>query len=431
MAFVGRKKELAIVREVVASEKAELLILYGRRRLGKSTLLKKAIEKEPSAIYFQFFEESAEKNLHFFQEVLQSHFQNPLFAQVRASSWSSYFSLVKDSIPENTLFIFDEFSYLIEQSRAIPSHFQKIYDEVLKPKNCKLILCGSSTSIMTELLEYKSPLYGRRTRSLELKEFSLKEISQFLAHITQKKELLSYAAIFGGIPYYLEQINQKQSFEQNFKELFFEQKSFFHDEIKFLLKEEVREMRNYFAILQAIGFGKVLFSQIQQDALIEKSSLSKYLFVLEQIGVIKQQRSFFDKQHAKNRRYIIEDFFIHFWFTVFGRETGNLQNKKIQENIINQRLAQYLGLAFEKICRNALASKYEKIGTFFRGIEIDILAKNNTKIDVFECKFSESISRKALLEKMHEKIKQLPQGYTYTPHIICLEKKDLDFLFSL
>jgi hypothetical protein len=295
MKFVGREKELENIKEKLSSKKAELIILYGRRRLGKSTLLKESIKDYKNSTYFQFSQENAIKNLIYFSNMLRKNFNDERFENNKRENWFEYFYLIRDLIPENYIFVLDEFPYLIETDKTIISQFQKIYDEILKSKNCKLVLCGSSSSIMTDLLEYKSPLYGRRTLSIELKEFSLSEVKIFLNNINNLEELIKYVFIFGGIPYYLEQINQDLSFEENFKNLFFDGKSFFHDEIIFLLKEEVREVRNYLAILKAIGTGKNKFNEIENDSLIEKSSLSKYIQTLEIIGLVKQHKSFFSK----------------------------------------------------------------------------------------------------------------------------------------
>ncbi len=428
MTFIGRKKELAIVKDVLSSKKAELLILYGRRRLGKSTLLKKSIENT-NALYFQFFEEPSLKNLDYFKKTLANFYNNDLFQRAKSDSWFEYFFQIKDLLPIGFIFIFDEFSYLIAQDSAIPSHFQRIYDEVIKPKKGKLILCGSSSSLMSDLLEYKAPLYGRRTVSIHLEELSLSEVQEFLHKIKDKKELLQYYATFGGVPYYLEQINQDISYETNFSRFFFEQRSFFHDEVKFLLKEEVREIRNYFVLLQAIGAGKTKLNELVDISGIEKSSTSKYLFTLEQIGVIKQIKSFFDKKNSKNRRYIIQDFFLSFWFEIFGTEMRNLSDTKIQKIILKQKLPRYFGFAFEKICIVTLKKRYEEIGSYFRGVEIDILAKSGNGIDVFECKFSESIESTEL-EKLKEKIQILPKQYSYSPKIMYLSKNCFKLLFE-
>lgn len=428
MAFIGRKKELELVKEILTSNKPELLVLYGRRRLGKSTLLKKSIENNKNALYFQFFEEPSLKNLFYFKKALADFYSNSVFDSIQADSWFDYFNKISTILPEKFILIFDEFSYLIGQDSSVPSHFQRIYDEIVKPKKGKLILCGSSSSVMSDLLEYKAPLYGRRTASIHLEEFSLKETSQFLNKIKNKKELLKYYATFGGIPYYLEQIRQDISYEENLKRLFFEQKSFFHDEVKFLLKEEVREIRNYFVILQSIGSGKTKLNEIVDVSGVEKSSASKYLFTLEQIGIIKQIKSFFDKKNSKNRRYLINDFFLSFWFEIFSTEMRNLSNPKIQEEIMKNKIPCYFGHAFERICMFSIRDQYEEVGTYFRGVEIDILAKNKEIIDVFECKFTENVQKNEL-EKLKLKIQYLPEGYTYSEKLLFLHKDTFDLLF--
>ncbi|MFW6233672.1 MAG: DUF234 domain-containing protein, partial [Nanoarchaeota archaeon] len=145
--------------------------------------------------------------------------------------------------------------------------------------------------------------------------------------------------------------------------------------------------------------------------------------------IIKQIKSFFDKKNSKNRRYLINDFFLAFWFDIFGTEMRNLLDSKIQKDILNTKLPNYFGYAFEKICIVALKNKYEEIESYFRGVEIDILAKNGKYIDVFECKFSDSV-KKNTLEKLRGKIAFLPETYNYNPQILYLDESCFKMLFS-
>jgi hypothetical protein len=420
MEFIGREEELKFLEKKYNTLNSEFIIVYGRRRLGKTRLLKKSIENKKST-YYLAVEESVEKNIEYFRSLLAQHLNNSLIEQINTNSWSEFFRLIIDLIPQNYIFIFDEFPYLVKQDKSIISHFQKIYDEYLKDKGIKLILCGSSTSIMGDLMQYQSPLYGRRTGVIKLKELSYFEVSQFLSKIKDLEEITNYYLIFGGIPYYLEQIDQKSSFKQNFMELFLEGQSLFLDEVNFLLKEEFREVRNYLSIFKAIAKGKNKFTEISYDTLIEKGSLSKYLTNLEILELINNKKSFFDKANSKKTIYTINDNFIYFWFSTLDLYISELDNKEIQNKIFKTIMPRNFGFLFEKVCHNILKKHYEKVGTYFRdNIEIDILGQKNNTIDCFECKYTKNSNEKQILEKLNNKVKYLPDSYKYNTKIISI-----------
>lgn len=424
MKFVGRERELKYLHDMYKKKNSQLIIIYGRRRLGKTSLIKESIKNETNSNYFLLVQESIEKNLDYFKEELSVKLNNPILKDVNASSWVEYFRLIKDFIPQNFILILDELPYLIQQDRGIVSQFQKIYDEYLKPKNVKLILCGSSISVMGDLMSYQSPLYGRRTGVINLKELSFYEVKKLLSKIEDLEVIMKYYMIFGGIPYYLEQLDQNLSFEKNLHKLFFNGQSMFLDEINFLLKEEFREVRNYLSIFKSIAKGKNKFSEIAQDSYIEKSSLSKYLINLEILGLIRNVKSFFDKPNSKKTIYVIEDNYIFFWFAAISDNLSNLENKKVQANILKLTLPRVFGYLFEKVSMRILSKQFEKIGTYFRNdIEIDILGQIGDKVTCFECKFKSDINEKEILNKLEEKISLLPNEFKYDKKIISINNE--------
>lgn len=434
MKFIGREKELESINEKLNSSKSEFIIVYGRRRLGKSTLLKESLKNKQNPVYYLCVEENIRNNLKYFKEELSQSLNNQLFFSTQAETFVEYFQRIQDLIPENQIFCFDEFPYILRQNQSILSQFQKIFDEYLKPKNCKLIICGSALSTMSDLMTYRSPLYGRRTLSIKLKPFSLKETKKILQNITDTKEIIKYYGIFGGVPYYLEQINQELSFEENFRNFFFENKGFFFDETTFLLKEEVKEIRNYKTIIKAIAKGKTTFSEIEHETLIDKSSLAKYIEVLENLDLIEKYLSIFDKPRSKKSRYGLKDNFIDFWFSVIEKNISSIHNRQRQEEILSHHFQTFMGKTFERICYQRLKKHYEIIGTYFKKeVEIDIVGINGNKVDLFECKFRENINEEQELKKLKEKIQYLPQEYTYNTHIISINSKkyNLEWLFSI
>jgi uncharacterized protein len=407
MVFIGREKELKELSERYNSNKGEFIIIYGRRRLGKTSLIKHSLPK--NSIYFLLTQEKSLINLESFKQTMGN--LNPLFSKINANSWEEYFRLI--DLPENLVIAIDEFPYLVSQDNSILSQFQKIYDEYLKPKKIKLILCGSSMSIMNKLQDYKSPLYGRRTYSIKLEPFNLNETSKLLKY--SKINSLKAHMVLGGVPYYLEQFIDID--ENLFFEKLISDKGIFVDEPQFLLREEFKETGNYFAILKAISQGKITFSEISDATLIEKGSLSKYLQNLEQLNYIENYKSFFSKQNSKKTRYILKDNFLIFWFKV------------IYKNLLKQNydINQVLGKLFEIEVRRIYSKNFSEVGTYFdKDIEIDILAKKDNEILCIECKLSKN---KSNLLKLKEKIKFLPEKFIYKPIVITLD--DVDLLFKM
>ena len=433
MVFVGRKKELGLINEKFNSKKSEFIIIYGRRRLGKTTLIKKALENKSNSCYYLATQENISNNLNAFKSQLSLILNNSLINEISAENFERFFYKIKDLIPDNFILVFDEFPYLIMQDKSIISQFQKIYDEYLKEKNIKLIINGSSSSMMSDLLSYQSPLYGRRTLSINLQELNFYEVKDFLYEVKSLKEVVKYYLTFGGIPYYLEQVNQELNFEENMNNFFFKGQSFFLDEVIFLLKEEFREVRNYLSILETISKGKNKFSHISLNTGIEKGSLSTYLKNLELIGLIESIRSFFDKQNSKKTIYRINDNFIYFYYSVIYKNLKNINNIEIQKKIIDEIIPKSFGFLFEKFCENILKFHYEKVGIYFRNeIEIDLLAQKENKITCFECKFQDKIDKTSILKNLDLKIQTLPKEFIYEKHICSInEDYNLDKLLLL
>lgn len=409
--FVGREKELKFLKEKYNSEKSEFIIIYGRRRLGKTKLLQESIKNNKNSLYFLLTKETPEINLIRFKDILSKVLNNSLLNDIIANSWEEYFSKIKDLLPKDFTIIFDEIPYLFSQNKSITSQFQKIYDEYLLNKKINLILCGSSISIMDEISSYSSPLYGRRTGKINLKAFNIIETKSYLSKIKNLEEIFKYQLIFGGIPYYLKQINQDLSFEDNISNLFLSDLSIFDDEVSFLLKEEFREVRNYISILRSISKGYNTLTRIAENSLIERSTLSKYLISLEKLDLISQNISFFDKENSKKTIYKINDNFIFIWFSIFEKQKQYIINDLTKKNIISQLIPQNLGYLFEKECKIILSNRYFKIGSFFNkeGVEVDLVCENEDKsLDVYECKFKKGINEKEEIYKLEKKLSSFP-----------------------
>ena len=258
--FVDRVKEIDILEQRYKSNKPEFMIIYGRRRIGKTELIKQ-FTKDKKHFYFLARKEPIELEVDRFRKKISEKLN--IFLR-ETKDFETLFIEILEKIDASQKFIFliDEFPYLIEAYKPILSIFQSIWDEVLKNENVFLLLTGSSVSMMeTEVLGYKSPLYGRRTGQLKVEPIKINYLNEFLPNYKIKDILKTYGAT-GGVPYYLKEFNSKKSFLNNVRDTFFNKSNILYQEAETLLKEELREPNTYFNILKAMIDGATKLSEI-------------------------------------------------------------------------------------------------------------------------------------------------------------------------
>ena len=286
--FSGRKKELKYLQNRYESNKSEFVVLYGRRRIGKTELLKQfALDK--NYIFYSAIETVDKSQLEMFsKELLKgSELENYIDS---FKSWEEAFKFLADkSKKERILIIIDEFPYMVNGNSSIPSILQNIWDLNLKNSKLMLVLCGSSMSFMEkELLSVKNPLYGRLTGNYKVEEFSIYETAELL-HELSFEEVVQYYGIFGGVPHYLVQINMKESFYYNLSSIALERGSILFNEVEFLLRQELREVMSYFAVIQAVALGSTTLNEIEQKSSIDRTKLTYYLNNLIELGILEKE----------------------------------------------------------------------------------------------------------------------------------------------
>ncbi len=211
--FIGREKELALLEKLKNSSKFEFLVLFGRRRIGKTTLLTE-FAKDKNVLFYSAQEQNDAFNLEQFTKEIQKHFKETGFS---FNSWQDAFEYISNhsTNEHKEIIIIDEFPFIAKENPTVKSILQHLIDHKLQHPNILLIICGSSISFMeNEVMGYKSPLYGRCTNVLELKEFDYFDSAKFLPKYTNIDKLMSYA-ILGGIPKYLLQFDDDISLKEN------------------------------------------------------------------------------------------------------------------------------------------------------------------------------------------------------------------------
>ena len=403
--FVNRKAELDQLDRLYNSNRAELFVLYGRRRVGKTELLRVFCEGKPNLYFIATLSTDNEQLAGFSQQIYGfTHTEIP--EGFSFPSWEAAFRTLAD-LPGRPIVVLDEFTYLISGNKAIPSILQKVWDEKLKNTHILLILCGSYIGMMeTEVLGYKAPLYGRRTASTLLLPLDLQSTALFFPDYSPEEQFLAWA-LLGGMPYYLRTFSDHQDLFANIRQHILDtQSGELFNEPRLLLMEELREPRNYFSILRAIAQGRTRLNEITQASGVGTvNAVARYLDILQQMRLVTRRVPATEGQPEKSKKglYQIDDHFLRFWFRYVQPNQAGL-DLGLADAILEQRirpdLDHFVATSFEEAARayvaglarsGHLAFLPERIGSWWdRDIEIDVLAINQSEKAalVGECKWS-------------------------------------------
>ncbi len=407
--FIDREEELNFLEEQY-KKRPSLAILYGRRRVGKSTLVEKFC-RDKSHIYYTASEANSKEQLEEFYQVAYQQLEDELIKDLK-HSWETILRYLKE---KGLVVVLDEFPYIIKADKSVPSKIQRLWDKELKDSDLFLILTGSSISMMEDkVLSPKSPLYGRRTGQWKLEPFNFISAKDFFPDLSFQDKIRVYS-ILGGIPYFLEQFDEEKSIKENIRANILNKGSVLHNEVEFLMREEFREPMNYYTILKSVSQGNTKFSDIQNDTGIDKNNLTSYLSVLRDLHLINR-RTPITKKRSKKGRYYLEDNFFKFWFNFIFPNKSQLETKEevLLENIMNS-LNEYVSFIFEDICRELTSLKYPKLEIgrwWYKEDEIDIVGLNQSenKILFGECKWSKNKVDFGLLDDLKKKAKKVRWG---------------------
>ncbi|MCI4445676.1 MAG: ATP-binding protein [Candidatus Aminicenantes bacterium] len=435
MKFIDRERELNNLKAWWASKDAQLIVIYGRRRIGKTELIKHFIKDKPH-IYFLAQQISEAENLKTLGKIVGEYFDDMILKEKGFDNWSTFFEYLKKHVKERLIIAIDEFPYLAESNKGISSVFQAGWDEHLKELPIFLILCGSSMAMMErEVLSFKAPLYGRRTGQLRLKPFSFFEASEFFSGLSFEDRLLYYS-VLGGNPSYLSRVNPKKSWEENIVSLILSPASPLYSEVEFLLHEELREPRNYFSILKAIALNKTRISEIVNETGFDKSILHKYLFVLEDLQLIQKEYPVTEKNPLKSKKglYRLQDQYFKFWFRYVLPNKSRLEEGRedLVLEIIRNDITSLVAENYEQVAREILSRDQTKIFSFDRlgrwwdrNEEIDLVALNEKekKILLGEVKWSNKPVGLNILEELKRKSSLIDWERSKRKEYYCLFSK--------
>jgi len=422
MKFINRELELELLNSEFCRQESSLVVIFGRRRTGKTTLLNHFLENKKSLYYFA--DTQSEKNqIRRFQESLAETFADNLLNAVKIDSWDVIFDYLCQKINTEEKFVLaiDEFQSLVKANLHFSSLFQRIYDTKLKKENIMIILCGSIIGMMyNETLSYNSPLYGRRTAQIKLKEIDFHHYQEFYPELG-KKELIEFFTITGGIPKYIELFRKGSDLFSTIRTEILNKNKFLYYEPRFLLQEEVNDVSTYFSILTVISAGNHKMNTITGRLGVQASQITVFLKKLMDLDIIEKQIPVTEENPSKSKRglYFIKDNFLQFWFRfVFPYQSYlEIDNLNFVENKIREDLVYLVSGVFEKLCRQVifeidLPLILEKCGRWWdKQNEIDLVGINSNDEIIFgECKWSDNLIGLSVLRELQAKAGKVAWG---------------------
>ena len=420
--FVDREQEMATLQSEYERDGSSLVVLYGRRRVGKTTLISEFI-KNKKALFFLASEESESQNRLAFQEKAADFLNSDLLKNVEVKSWDVLFRAIMDThFDSKPVIVLDEFQYLGRSNPAFPSVFQRIWEEILKDRQVMVILCGSLISMMqSQTLAYDSPLYGRRTAQIRLKQIPFAYYHEFFPE-KSRKELIEMYAVTGGVPKYIELFSQSNDIYSAIEKCVLNRSGYLYDEPHFLLQQEVSEVGSYFSIIKAIAAGNTKLSAIAGVLEVKSTSLTKYLKTLIDLDILEREVPVTEDSPEKSKKglYKIKDNYLRFWFAfVYPNMSfiesghGRIVMDKIRKSLVRNHIA----FVYEDVCRERMWEMnaegvwpfyFSKLGRYWDSKEeIDIAAidPDGKNLILGECKYWQEPVGVSVLRELEAKAK--------------------------
>lgn len=424
MDFIGRARELALLEDAWAGEGSAFIPVYGRRRVGKSELILRFLRGKTS-IYHLGKPARPDLQIRDFLRTAAVALDEPLLESITADGWKSALEAVVGRVrgSKRLVLALDEFQWTAGASPELPAVLQELWDRQWRESGrVLLILCGSYVGFMErEVLGKKSPLFGRRTAQILLRPFPYHEAAKFHAAYGEVDRARTYF-LCGGVPHYLRHFRADRSVEANLVENLLDEHAPLYREPDFLLREELREVDNYYAILFAIAAGNRAIPAMARATAIPERSLHYYLDQLCELGYLARRHPLSgERAGAKSVRFVLDDPLLRFWFRFVYPNASLIQQiggPRVFTERIRPELDAFFGSAFERLCREALPYLYARegvaasfeIGSYWaRDVEIDVVAtRDDNWIDLGECKWGAVPSAVALARDLDAKVGRFP-----------------------
>lgn len=402
--FVDREQEMETLQSEYERDGSALVVLYGRRRVGKTTLISEFI-KDKNALFFLASEEAEAQNRSEFKEKVAEFINSDLLRSADIKSWDVLFKSIMDTPFESKpVIVLDEFQYLGKANPAFPSIFQRIWEEVLKDRSVMVILCGSLISMMeSQTLAYGSPLYGRRTAQIRLKQIPFSYYHEFFPG-KSRRELIEMYAVTGGVPKYIELFSESKDIYSAIQKCVLNRSGYLYDEPHFLLQQEVTEIGSYFSIIKAIAAGNSKLSAISAVLEIKATSLTKYLKTLIDLDILEREVPITEDNPEKSKKglYKIKDNYLRFWFAFVYPNMSFIESghsRVVMNKIKKSLVPNHIAYVYEDVCKERMWElnaddtwpfNFTKLGRYWDArTEIDVVALDPERKNLIlgECKY--------------------------------------------
>jgi AAA+ ATPase superfamily predicted ATPase len=410
--FVNRTEELTHLRGLFNSDAAELAVVYGRRRLGKTRLVKQALEDYEGTVFYQARQKTRTLQLEQFVEMAADAF--PGIDRIR-QDWDPLLEYLAD---QDAIVVLDEFPYLIEQDESLPSVLQALFDHEFDESAVTFVLVGSSISMMEEAtLLGDSPLYGRSSLKLDVRQLPFDAAVEFLPDDLTPDDAVRAWSVFGGVPYYLEELDSTASLGDNIHRTVLGRHGSLHNEPEYVLRMELQEPTRYFSILEAIAGGATGRNEIAGATGIEYNQLSRYLDRLSRLRLVERRVPVTERpERSKRSRYRIRDPFFRFWFRFLYGSLDRYDEfgDGAYERLIEPQMPDFVARAFEDLCCRSLWTLYDEypvvdVGQWwYQEHEVDVVGLTDEDVLIAgECKYQASPAGFSALSSLEDHVEQL------------------------
>ncbi len=354
--FYCREEELQTMNRRYQKGRFECIVIYGRRRVGKTALINEFCKDKPT-VFFSALNASSQENLEALSKAIYMYKNSDSTSAPVYRSYEDALDEITAMLKEQRLvFVIDEYPYLAKAEKSFSSRLQHIIDHQWQNGQLYLILCGSSMSFMEyQVLGYESPLYGRRTAQFKIQALTYQEMTKFHPELSTQDQALLYG-VTGGIPHYINKLDVEGDLDEALLENLFNTSSYLFEEPENLLKQELREPAIYNSVITAIAGGASRLNEISTKIGLESGICTKYLKVLLELGILKKETPITEKP-GKKTIYMIEDNFFRFWYRFVPGNMAVISTGRmgqVYEQAVKKYYPDYMGLVFEKMCQEYL-----------------------------------------------------------------------------
>ena len=442
--FVGRERELASLKEFYDKDGLGMTIIYGRRRIGKSTLITK-LKKKKKTIFYTATKVGKNRNLELFSKQVVDLLM-PGVNDINFNTIEAVFDFIDRNVGEDKIIIvIDELPYWAEKDEALLSVLQKYIDTVWSDKNIKIILCGSSLSFMeNKVLSEKSPLFGRRDSQIKLDAFDYLDAAKFVPKYSNEEKAICYG-VTGGVAKYLSMIDPEKSLDENIVRLFFRTDGYLYDETRNLLTQEFTDIAIVNNIIEQIASGENTLSTIAGKIGEKEPTVLYSIEKLINVGLVEKKKCITDEKNKKKTQYVLRDYMFKFWYEFIPKATSVIemgQGEIYYQKAVKPVLHSFMGAVFEEMCRyytlkQGIQGEYgsfiTSVGTWWgvenvtdkngstrsQSADIDVVALSDIdkKAVIGECKFKNEKIDKGIYETLIRRGRLIPAQYRVSKYI--------------